>query len=463
MAGIGFELKKLFKKEGIFNGLKASVYSTIVTIGPTLISIALIISFNMLLKFFGVSVIKRDLFQVTLMYSFVFAFILTSGYSMVLSRYIADKIFVKDYEDIRASLYGSIVTIVGIGSTVGSIFYWKSDLPLLYKLFAYSLFMENIIQIVLSTYVTALKNVKVIVLGFVMSFIVSIICFIIFANLLNIDMVLEAVISVSIGFLFLILILYKEIEKHFKVGSKNYFEFLSYYKKYCSLFFVNLFYALGLYIHTFLFWANNEMDLVIENTYVYAPTYDIAAFYALIVTLPTMIIFIVKIETVFFEKYTKYFFCINNGASYRDIELIKKDMVDSLYKELMYLMSIQLVISIASIVIGNKLLVNLGFTLEMLDIFYILVLGYYLVNIIFVIITILLYFDYRKGALISSVSLFVLNGLFTFISIKLGSDYYGIGLFISGVVSICIAFNILERFIKNMDYYIFCKNAKWSI
>ena len=52
MAGIGFELKKLFEKEGIFNGLKASVYSTIVTIGPTLISIALIISFNMLLKFF---------------------------------------------------------------------------------------------------------------------------------------------------------------------------------------------------------------------------------------------------------------------------------------------------------------------------------------------------------------------------------------------------------------------------
>ena len=176
MAGIGFELKKLFKKEGIFNGLKASVYSTIVTIGPTLISIALIISFNMLLKFFGVSVIKRDLFQVTLMYSFVFAFILTSGYSMVLSRYIADKIFVKDYEDIRASLYGSIVTIVGIGSIVGSIFYWKSDLPLLYKLFAYSLFIENIIQIVLSTYVTALKNVKVIVLGFVISFIISIIC-----------------------------------------------------------------------------------------------------------------------------------------------------------------------------------------------------------------------------------------------------------------------------------------------
>jgi len=462
MAGIGFELKKLFKKEGILNSIKASIYSTIITVGPTLASITLIIIFNTLLKFLGVSMIKRELFQVTLMYSFVFAFIVTSGYSMVLSRYLADKIYIKNYEDIRASLYGSIVVILIIGSIIGGGFYWFSSLKLAYRIVAYILFIENIIQIVLSTYLTALKNVKIIVRSFVISFIIAILNFALIANFIGLDYILESIVSISIGFLFLILMLYREIEKYFKDCSKNYFEFITYFKKYYSLFFVNLFYALGLYIHTFIFWSNKEINLVVEGTYVYSPVYDIASFYALIVTLPTMIIFIVKIETIFFEKYTRYFFCINNGASYKDIELIKKDMVDSLYREIIYLMSIQLVISIASIIVGSKLLTSLGFTLEMLDIFYMLVLGYYLINVIFVIITILLYFDYKKGALISSLSLFITNAVFTFISIKLGQSYYGSGLLVAGIVSICIAFDILKKFIGDIDYYVFCKNAKWS-
>lgn len=462
MAGIGFELKKLFKKEGILNSIKASVYSTIITVGPTLISIALIILFNTLLKFFGVPMIKRELFQVTVMYSFVFAFILTSGYSMVLSRYLADKIYVENYEDIKASLYGSIVVILIVGSILGGGFYYFSKLELIYKIFAYILFIENIIQIVLSTYLTALKNVKVIVGGYIIAFILAVLSFVIIGNFMKIDLILGAVISVSIGFLFLILILYSQIERYFRNGSKNYFEFLIYFKKYYVLFFVNLFYALGLYIHSFIFWTNKAMNLVIEDTYIYSPTYDVATFYALIATLPTMIIFIVKIETAFFEKYTKYFFCINNGASYKDIELMKKEMIDSLYRELIYLMSIQLIISIAAIIIGSKLLVSLGFTFEMLDIFYMLILGYYLLNVIFVIITILLYFDYRIGALISSVSLFVSNSIFTYISIKLGQSYYGSGLLVSGIISICIAIKILERFIRDIDYYVFCKNAKWS-
>ena len=98
----------------------------------------------------------------------------------------------------------------------------------------------------------------------------------------------------------------------------------------------------------------------------------------------------------------------------------------------------------------------------MLDIFYMLVLGYYLINVIFVIITILLYFDYKKGALISSLSLFITNAVFTFISIKLGQSYYGSGLLVAGIVSICIAFDILKKFIGDIDYYVFCKNAKGS-
>jgi uncharacterized membrane protein len=462
MAGIGFELKKLFNKKGVFSNTKAVLYSSAVTIGPTIACIGIMIIFNIILKNNGLELVKREIFQATIMYSFVFSLILTSGYSMVLTRYISDKICEEKYEDIKASLYGSLAMIVLIGSLVGIAFYRNSPMNIEYKFLGYILFIELIIEIILCTYVTAVKNYKIVVYAFVIGLLTSFIVGIGLIYLTDVDMLLAALISFDLGILILIMILYYEVQRHFNKESNKYFEFLRYFKEYYLLFLINTGYLMGVYIHNFIFWANEDISTTLVNTYVYCPTYDIPAFFALITTLATNIMFSVKLETSFFEKYRNYFYNINGGASYKDIEISRNEMESVLKKELSQIMIIQLIITVAFIFVGRNLLLGFGFTSIMIDEFNTLTLAFYGIAMIFVLITILLYFDDRKGACLIALSFFITNAGFTYITSLLGNVYYGFGTFVSATLVMIIAMARVRHYIKNIDYFVFCKNSKWT-
>ncbi|HOS68705.1 MAG TPA: exopolysaccharide Pel transporter PelG, partial [Bacillota bacterium] len=100
MAGIGFELKKLFNGKGLIQGIRACFLSMLVAIGPTLLCILMMTVLQKLLYNWGASVLQRELFMATVIYSFTFSLILTSAFTMILSRYISDKIYKKEYKDI---------------------------------------------------------------------------------------------------------------------------------------------------------------------------------------------------------------------------------------------------------------------------------------------------------------------------------------------------------------------------
>lgn len=462
MAGIGFELKKLFAKKGLFANTRAALYSTLVTVGPTIICIFMMVFFNWLLKINNIRLPSRQLFQGIILYSFVFSLILTSGYSIILSRYLADRIYEEKYEDIKASLYGSITLIMIIASIVAIIFYWNSQLNLFYKIFAYILFIENVIEIILCTYVTALKNCRIIALGFIIGFLLSILLGSVLMAIINVDPVLIALVCFDIGFLIVILVLCYEIQRYFTKDSGNYFGFICYFKKYYLLFFTNLFYILGLYVHNFIFWTIPEMNMIVGETYVFSPSYDIVAFYALLTTLPTTIIFVVKVETAIFSRYREYFYCINQGASYKDIEIAKIDMKKSIYNELSYLLYVQIIFTIGSIVFGNRFLPFHGFTSSMISTFNILTLAYYGIIMLFVITTLLLYFDDRIGACLITLGFLILNFILTYVSTLFGEVYYGFGTFIVSFIAICVSIKRLAYFLNNIDYYVFCKNSSWK-
>lgn len=462
MAGIGFELKKLFKKEGVFNNVKAAAYSTLVTIGPTVTCVFMMMLFNFILKQTSASFVQRELMQVTIMYSFAFSLIITSGYSMVLTRYIADKIYEENYEDIKASLYGSLMVIVVIGAIAGVGFYTYAKLDLIYKIAAYILFMELLIQCILSTYISALKDSAKIVYAFVTGMAVATVIGIILIFFTRIDSVLSTIIAFDLGVLLIILNLYLQINNYFKGMSDKYFHFLKYFKNYYILFFVNTFFTLGLYVHSMIFWFNKSSGKIICDTYFYAPSYDIPTFFAILTIMPTMVIFVVKVETSFFEKYRDYFYLINNGACYKDIEISKVEMQTVMFREIISIMVIQLICSISAIELGRIFLRLAGFTHNMIATFNLLVLGYYGVVILFVVVTILLYFDDRKGAFFVNLIFLLSNIIFTAITAFYGEIYYGFGMFLSGVISISAAVFRLSMFIKNIDYYVFCKNAYWK-
>ena len=104
MAGIGFELKKLFNKEGIISSVFAGLYATIVTIGPTIMVIVALNLMYFLLPYIEISLNEREVLSSTILYVFIFALIIASPVNIVLSRYTADRIYMEDYDSILPAM-----------------------------------------------------------------------------------------------------------------------------------------------------------------------------------------------------------------------------------------------------------------------------------------------------------------------------------------------------------------------
>ncbi|MEG2595611.1 MAG: exopolysaccharide Pel transporter PelG, partial [Ruthenibacterium sp.] len=61
MAGIGFELKKLFRRKGFFAGAYAYGYASVICCGPMILGIILLIGISFLAKISGASMHEREL------------------------------------------------------------------------------------------------------------------------------------------------------------------------------------------------------------------------------------------------------------------------------------------------------------------------------------------------------------------------------------------------------------------
>lgn len=456
VAGIGFELKKLFKDKGLLSTIRAYLYSTFVTVGPIIISVLVITTLQFLLKYAGIKTNRRELLQVTIMYAFIFSVIISSGYCMMLSRYLSDRLYEEKEEDILPALYGSLATIIVICGIIGIIFYYRSPIDHVYNVFSYMLFVGLTVEMVLGVYVTAIKEFKKVAFGFLYGTILGLITGYTLAKYKGVDELLSVVIGFDLCILVVIIILANEIQKYFRGKSSLYFNFIKYFEKFHLIFFTNLFFTMGLYVHNFAFWMMPEINRIIEGTYVYAPLYDIPGAYAFLSCIPTMIMFVVKVETGFYEKYKNYFALINSGGAYEDIEVAKKQMIRAVYKEVLYIMKIQLIFSIGFLILGIRLLPLIGFTSNMINIYSLLVLGYYCVIIMFVIMTILLYYDHKKAACLVTLSFVITSFVFTLITAYIGTNSYGLGFFLSGMLSLIYGIRELEIYFNDIEYHVFC-------
>ncbi len=62
MAGIGFELKKLFKDSGFFSNLRAYAYSALVSLGPFILCTIVIVAIMRFMGYMDISFKDRELF-----------------------------------------------------------------------------------------------------------------------------------------------------------------------------------------------------------------------------------------------------------------------------------------------------------------------------------------------------------------------------------------------------------------
>lgn len=456
MAGVGFELRKLFnKKEGYVDTIKAYSISAIVTEGPMILCILMLFGLRYLISEFNGTYLEKDIFVITITYTMIFSMLFSNSIILFVSRYVSDCLYEKKYEDILSAFYSAVLFVLLLGGTISGIFIATLDLYYVYKIIIFIQFNIVMITWIQLTFLSALKKYTNILMGFFIAVIVAIIVAI---GLMygGVNPLMSALLGSCLGYFTILSIFLIEIMSYYPKGNINLFKILEAVDKYKILLLIGLCMTLALYGHNFVMWGSEYSKSVLDVMR-FCTMYDIPTFYGSMSIIFMLVIFTVSLETNFYIKYKEYFNTVLYGGRYKDVQQAYKNMKKVLLDEILKMCQVQFFFTIMICMFGVVVLKQTGMDTNMIDIFRKLCFAYYFYGVQRCLIIVLLYFDDRKGALISSIVFLITSILFSFITRGLGIEYYGIGFFVAALVSAVVSLIRLHMYLDNLDYNVFCK------
>ncbi|WP_298064750.1 exopolysaccharide Pel transporter PelG [uncultured Cetobacterium sp.] len=462
MAGIGFELKNLFSDDNnTFQDIKAMAYSALIGVGPWLITV---ITLNILM-FIGKQYIlsrgERNLFMTGIVYSFIFSQLLTGAVQYLITRFISDCIYSNEQKKLKATYIGTIKFILIIAFFIGILYFKGQDLSWFYIFTLTSLFCFLSGIWVSMNYISAVKNYSYSILAYIIGNITAIALggYILkysdnefFKNNLAYSIILSYTIGIGITFF----MLFSYLTYIFEDSDESEFEFLRAFKRYTSLSFIGIFFNFGMWSHIFVNWIYGDSYRV-GGVFLSSPLYEVAVFYAFFLTIPTMIYFLVFMETKFFPIYKKYYALLTLNGNLVDINIEKKKMIDVLKEEIYYIMELQFFVSFSIALLSKIIFLKYGMDLYLLDLFRVMIFGAYCTVFISVYITMFLYFDSRKEALLVSMVFFFLSTSFSILTSLMGKEYTGLGFFIAAFLSLILSEIMLDKIAQELNYITFYK------
>ncbi len=461
MAGIGFELKKIYGRKTLTSNLWGTLYATMLTIGPTVLSATLMLVLNTLLSRMGLTVLEGRFFISSTTYAFLSSLLITSFFSTPVSRYIADCIYLHKEEEIFPSAFGVLTLTTALSGIVmlllcmGVYFYAGGQVPISYLAAYYLLGVLVTGAYTLMNYASALKHYRMLTFGFILGLLLAVGVYLLCTVRLGIGGLTSACIALESCFFVVICALVFQCARACGVPRGRYFAFLPYFRRYPMLAVGNLSYMLGLYCPTIIYWWFSEFG---EQVSIFrtAPSFDLAMFLAFMVNIPSLVIFVVKVETAFYEKFVVYISALNNGT----LHMIKKGrnvMTRALLQELFFVYEIQMLITVVLVCLVSVFFPYLDASIHMLHMFVMLSLGICAVFCMYFTIVVFYYFSDYNGACISALVFLAVTLLGAVLAVKTGNFYsLPLPLLAGGLCGWVTAFLLLRRRMENLDSFLMC-------
>lgn len=456
MAGIGFELKKLFKdNSGILNALKGYSVTAVVTEGPMILTMLMLFLIRYIMKYYHASYKEQEIFLFMITYVMIFSLILSNTVLMLINRYISDCIYNEEMNNVLPSFFGVIFLILLIGGPVSWIYVCTLPVSWMIRIAAVWQFCSMLVLWIQMAYLSAIKQYTYVLLGFLAGTIGSVGSAAVMMGI-GWNQLLAAMWGAAIGFLIMMVLFMVQMIAYYPMGEFRLFGYFPALDRYGSLVATGFLMAFGLYAHNFVFWFS-EFRNQIFPTGVFCTRYDIPAFYATLTILPMLVQFVVSLETKFCKKNRFYFDTILYGGRLSEIQAAKQDMEKTLFRELAYMMEIQLIFTVFSVTFLGNFLKTIGLDEGMTIIYRILCFGYCIYGLMKCLIIILLYFDDRKGACISAGMFAAASIVLSALSLSAGADFWGAGFLGAGILTTFYTIIRLKRYLNRLEYHVFCE------
>jgi polysaccharide biosynthesis protein PelG len=406
MAGIGFQLRRLTASRTYTGHVGAYASAAIISAGPWMISIVSLMFLTYLLH----RVLPGDLirlFTASVTHVYAFALIITGPLQIVLTRYTADQYSLKTPERVFPSFRGGLVISTLLSAIVGGVFFiGYVPAPIEFRIGAAALLVYVSAIFVASVYLSVLREYYRIVFAFLVGYGAGVA---LAWQLAQTHGIIGAMAGLLAGHLALFIMLAYAVRRELGRGTGGIFAFVRAAMKLPDLMLCGLCYNLGIWIDKFLFWWLSQSNVQVSGLLHAAPDYDLAIYLSLLSIVPGMAVFILQVETSFSERFDAFFNAVNNGRPLSEIIAAKDQIIVSLQVGFQRLLKVQGITTALLVVGANELTAWFHVSLVQIGIFRITLFGAFLLMAFLAMLTVLFYFNDRKGALLCSFVFLIAN------------------------------------------------------
>lgn len=450
MAGIGFELKKFLAKESYLGTLGAYGFAGLVCSGPWLLSIATILMLSLISDYYHLSLEISRTFQVIIVYIIAGSLILTSVLQHTFTRYIANLCHLHHQSKIIPSLNAVILALIisaGITAMLG-VNFLTPTLPTTIKCLIISSFVLISLVWLSTSLLSGMLAYKTILFGFLSNFLVAIAISMRWHN----DGLQSLLISFLCGQFTLLMVLIYTIYHSFPTNQLIDFSFFKLKGTSKILIFTGFFYNFAIWIDKLVFWYSPTTGSPIIGALHASMIYDFPIFFAYLMSVPGMAVFLLNLETGYTDAHQRFFDFVCGDSTLSEIQEAYEDLIEAGRLSIYSAIKSQSLVLFICLVVGSLLFIQFNIPLIYLPLSMICLLAGSLNVILWATLDIVFYLDRLKEALIITMTFAFANALFTWMSIQFGIFYYGFGLVASLLLAISLGFILLNRIGRTLQY-----------
>ncbi len=450
MAGIGFELRKIMRRDTLTGVTRAYVYAALISSGPLILSIFGILVIGLLTLTVVVPTVLITQFQVSVTYMIAFSLILTGPIQLWFTRFVSDRLFEKR-DDLVLPNYHAVllVTTLAAGAFATAVMLLGfRDQTLHYRILMVAGFVvvSNIWIAVI--FLSSVKQYWQILSSFAVGYGVVVALALAFAHY-GLTGLLGGFV---VGHWVLLLCLSALVHRHYRSPYFMSFEMFHRRMAYPSLAFVGLMFNLGIWIDKIIFWYAPGTGSRVIGWFNASIIYDIPVFIAYVCVMPAMATFLVRIEADFAEYYDAFYDAVRTGATLRRIYDMRDMMVRSVRTGLYEIVKVQAVVVLLITSFGAPLLSSLHISRLYLPLLLVDVISASLQVLFLGLLNVFFYLDARATVLRLSAAFVFLNGALTCLSLQLGPSTYGYGFAAALVIVVIVAVRTLDAKFASLEY-----------
>ncbi len=453
MAGIGFEIKKILRRDSYLSLFTAYAYAGIIGSGPWVLSILGVLIIGLMSLGVVLPHVLITQFQVTITHLIAMSLILTGFLQLSFTRYIADRLFEKDASIIMPNFIGALFVTTAVAGIIGillAMFAFPQQ-SAIYRILLIANFVVLCNIWIATIFLSGMKNYKAILILYTLGYGIAVLG----AILLRGAGINGLLMGVLLGHFVLLSGMALLIISAYPSDRFIEFDFLRKKRMFSSLIWTGFFFNLGVWIDKYLFWYTPTTGQSVIGIFNASLIYDLPIFLAYLSIIPGMAVFLVRMETDFVEYYQKFYDAVRDGGTLSYIEEMRDEMVATARLGIFEIIKIQTIAVLIIFVAGPTILDAIGISQYYLSLLYIDVVAAGLQVVFLGIMNVLFYLDKRHIALALTALFAGLNLTFSLISLYLGAAWYGYGFAVSLLISVVVGMYWLDKKMAILEYETF--------